>query len=80
MADRSTNHMDSLIHLIDGWRGGRIVVAGDFMLDHHVFGSADRLSPDAPVPVLATQYERYEPGPAAPRPPIEIGTIEFQHR
>ena len=65
MADRSTNHMDSLIHLIDGWRGGRIVVAGDFMLDHHVFGSADRLSPDAPVPVLATQYERYEPGGAA---------------
>ena len=65
MAGRSTNQTDSLIRLIDGWRGGRIVVAGDFMLDHHVFGSADRLSPDAPVPVLAAQYEQYNPGGAA---------------
>ncbi|MAE66656.1 MAG: bifunctional heptose 7-phosphate kinase/heptose 1-phosphate adenyltransferase, partial [Phycisphaeraceae bacterium] len=56
---------DALIRLIGGWRTRRAVVAGDFMLDHHVFGSAARLSPDAPVPVLAAQREQFVPGGAA---------------
>lgn len=33
-------------------RGRRIAVAGDFMLDRYVWGSAARLSPEAPVPVV----------------------------
>jgi rfaE bifunctional protein kinase chain/domain len=33
-------------------RGRRIGVAGDFMLDRYVWGSAVRLSPEAPVPVV----------------------------
>ncbi len=33
-------------------RGSRIGVAGDFMLDRYVWGSATRLSPEAPVPVV----------------------------
>ena len=33
-------------------RGKRIGVAGDFMLDRYVWGSATRLSPEAPVPVV----------------------------
>ncbi len=33
-------------------RGRRIAVAGDFMLDRYVWGSATRLSPEAPVPVV----------------------------
>jgi D-beta-D-heptose 7-phosphate kinase/D-beta-D-heptose 1-phosphate adenosyltransferase len=33
-------------------RGRRIGVAGDFMLDRYVWGSASRLSPEAPVPVV----------------------------
>ena len=33
-------------------RGRRIGVAGDFMLDRYVWGSAMRLSPEAPVPVV----------------------------
>src|SRR6202035_2306067 len=32
--------------------GRRIAVAGDFMLDRYVWGSATRLSPEAPVPVV----------------------------
>ena len=41
------------------------VVVGDFMLDEQLFGAAERLSPDAPVPVLqATRAER-TPGGAA---------------
>ncbi|MCP4834833.1 MAG: hypothetical protein GY895_08720, partial [Phycisphaera sp.] len=33
--------------------GGRVLLVGDFMLDETVRGAAERLSPDAPVPVLA---------------------------
>jgi len=33
-------------------RGRRIGVVGDFMLDRYVWGSATRLSPEAPVPVV----------------------------
>src|SRR5580658_7898035 len=33
-------------------RSRRIGVAGDFMLDRYVWGSAMRLSPEAPVPVV----------------------------
>ncbi|HWX37737.1 MAG TPA: PfkB family carbohydrate kinase, partial [Candidatus Sulfotelmatobacter sp.] len=33
-------------------RGRRIGVVGDFMLDRYLWGSASRLSPEAPVPVV----------------------------
>jgi len=38
-------------------RGRRIGVAGDFMLDRYVWGSATRLSPEAPVPVVDFKNE-----------------------
>src|SRR5579862_1510135 len=41
-----------LAHLAKVLRGRRIGVAGDFMLDRYVWGSATRLSPEAPVPVV----------------------------
>jgi len=33
-------------------RGRRIAVVGDFMLDQYMWGSATRISPEAPVPVV----------------------------
>ena len=33
-------------------RGRRIAVVGDFMLDRYMWGSATRISPEAPVPVV----------------------------
>ena len=41
-----------LTRLARALRGRRIGVAGDFMLDRYVWGSAIRLSPEAPVPVV----------------------------
>ena len=29
-----------------------ILVVGDIMLDHYIYGEVDRVSPEAPVPVL----------------------------
>ena len=33
--------------------GGNIIVIGDVMLDIYISGQAHRLSPEAPVPVVA---------------------------
>lgn len=44
---------------------GRVVVVGDLMLDHYVFGQVDRVSPEAPVPVLHVGGERWTLGGAA---------------
>ncbi|OSC61229.1 D-glycero-beta-D-manno-heptose 1-phosphate adenylyltransferase [Streptomyces sp. 4F] len=42
-----------------------LVVIGDALLDRDLSGSADRLAPDAPVPVVAECAERVRPGGAA---------------
>ncbi len=44
--------MDTLLPVLDRWKPFNAVVVGDFMLDELVYGDAERLSPDAPVPVL----------------------------
>lgn len=42
-----------------------ILVVGDAMLDHHVYGSTDRTSPEAPVPVVSKEREEWALGAAA---------------
>ncbi|TQM79505.1 rfaE bifunctional protein kinase chain/domain/rfaE bifunctional protein nucleotidyltransferase chain/domain [Saccharothrix saharensis] len=42
----------------------KLVVVGDSLLDIDVVGTADRLCPDAPAPVLDVQEERARPGGA----------------
>jgi D-beta-D-heptose 7-phosphate kinase/D-beta-D-heptose 1-phosphate adenosyltransferase len=43
----------------------RILVIGDVMLDHFIWGSVARISPEAPVPVLDFERESFMPGGAA---------------
>ena len=57
--------MDQLIALIDQWQPRRIMVVGDFMLDRYTYGDAERLSPEAPVPVLHARREETGAGGAA---------------
>jgi len=40
----------------------KILVVGDIMLDKYVVGSVDRISPEAPVPVINVMNEYYTPG------------------
>lgn len=42
----------------------RVLVVGDAMLDRYIFGRVLRMSPEAPVPVLAMASEHDEPGGA----------------
>jgi len=43
----------------------KALVVGDVMLDRYWFGSVDRISPEAPVPVLAVKSEEVRVGGAA---------------
>lgn len=45
--------------------GRRVVVVGDVMVDHYLFGSVERISPEAPVPVLEVVREHEVLGGAA---------------
>ena len=42
----------------------KVLVVGDFMLDHYITGYSDRMSPEAPVPVLLPKEEYSVPGGA----------------
>lgn len=48
-----------------GYAGKRIVVAGDLMVDEFLRGSVDRISPEAPVPVLEFDSHTFVLGGAA---------------
>jgi rfaE bifunctional protein nucleotidyltransferase chain/domain/rfaE bifunctional protein kinase chain/domain len=45
-------------------RGGPLVVVGDSLLDVDLEGTADRLAPDAPVPVVDCDHESHRAGGA----------------
>lgn len=50
---------------IPPWRGLRALVVGDLMVDRYVRGDIHRISPEAPVPVLARADETFVLGGAA---------------
>lgn len=53
-----------LIPLVENIEGSRILVVGDAMLDRFVSGTVDRISPEAPIPVLRVTSETSMPGGA----------------
>src|SRR5688500_574854 len=46
-----------LIELVERLSGRNVVLVGDLMIDKYLYGDAERLSPDAPVPVLQFHHE-----------------------
>ena len=57
--------MVSLTESISKIEPFRAIVIGDLMLDELLYGDADRLSNDAPVPVLHVKRSEHSPGGAA---------------
>ena len=47
------------------FRRSRILVVGDLMLDRFIWGEVERISPEAPVPVVRFDHESYRLGGAA---------------
>lgn len=51
--------------VLDRMRDQTILVVGDIMIDRYVYGRVDRISPEAPVPVVHVCKESERPGGAA---------------
>lgn len=59
-------NLPDVIALVDaGWRNARVLVVGDVMLDKYIWGQVERISPEAPVPVVQTTWQNERPGGAA---------------
>ena len=56
---------ERVTQLSDAFRRQRILVVGDLMLDKYIHGTVERISPEAPVPVVRVARERQVPGGAA---------------
>ncbi len=53
-----------LIDLVEHLPATRVVLVGDYMVDRYLYGNAERLSPEAPVPVLHFEKEELRLGGA----------------
>ena len=51
--------------LIENFKNIKIAVIGDLMLDEYIMGKVDRISPEAPVPVVKVTEEKFVLGGAA---------------
>ncbi len=56
---------DRLTQLLEGVRGKRVLVIGDAMLDVYLSGDVERISPEAPVPVVRIRARKHALGGAA---------------
>ena len=56
---------DSLAARVGAFRGKRVLVVGDVILDRYLWGRASRVSPEAPVLVVDVDREEYRLGGAA---------------
>jgi D-beta-D-heptose 7-phosphate kinase/D-beta-D-heptose 1-phosphate adenosyltransferase len=53
-----------LTQYLDRFARGRVLVLGDVMVDEYVWGTVSRISPEAPVPVVAVRSETVKIGGA----------------
>ena len=61
----ATTAIRRLVKIIDRFPATRVLVVGDVMMDHYVWGSVSRISPEAPVPVVNVTRETLLLGGAA---------------
>lgn len=54
-----------LVEILEMFKEKKIGVIGDMMLDEYIIGDVTRISPEAPVPVVAVKEERFVLGGAA---------------
>src|SRR5258708_19491312 len=56
--------LSTLIAGVDRLQHARVLCVGDVMLDHYVYGQVERVSPEAPIPILRVGRETHTPGGA----------------
>ncbi len=57
--------MKNLKNIISKFNKARVLVIGDLILDEYIWGGVDRISPEAPVPVVWANKRTFVPGGAA---------------
>ena len=57
--------MSKYNNIIRHFKGKRLLVIGDVVLDQYIKGSVSRISPEAPVPIVLQEESFYTPGGAA---------------
>ena len=57
--------VDTLLPILDRYSAIHVWVVGDVMLDEYVMGAVERISPEAPVPVVRVRETEYRLGGAA---------------
>ncbi|MBN1845738.1 MAG: bifunctional heptose 7-phosphate kinase/heptose 1-phosphate adenyltransferase [Sedimentisphaerales bacterium] len=55
---------ERLLTILNGVGTPRVLLAGDFMLDHYTYGNTDRISPEAPVVIINVTERQERPGGA----------------
>lgn len=56
---------EKLFEIIERFKGSKVLVVGDVILDRYQYGVVERISPEAPVPVVKIENEEYRLGGAA---------------
>lgn len=56
---------NTLLEYLHGFPQARIVILGDIMIDQFIWGTVNRISPEAPVPVVEVKEETFLLGGAA---------------
>ncbi|MGA2399440.1 MAG: D-glycero-beta-D-manno-heptose-7-phosphate kinase [Steroidobacteraceae bacterium] len=56
---------DTAFQVLNRFHAARVLVLGDVMLDRFVYGSVERISPEAPIPVVNVERQSDMPGGAA---------------
>ena len=62
---RTQNSKLNFLEILSKFSDLKIAVIGDLILDKYIYGKVERISPEAPVPIVTVQRESFVPGGAA---------------
>jgi len=57
--------MENYLNILQNFKVPKVLVVGDLMLDEYLWGNVDRISPEAPIPVLDVKEINFRLGGAA---------------
>jgi len=55
---------EKLLEIFQGFKNLKVLVVGDLILDRYLFGKVERISPEAPVPIVEVEREEFRLGGA----------------
>lgn len=65
LSEMKGENYNRLKSIVEKFSGKKILIIGDLILDEFIWGSVNRISPEAPVPVVWVENESFMPGGAA---------------